>query len=207
MVNINYKEENDNELLFMIAENDEESLKILIEKYKNIVNSIVKKYLPKIEFSGLDEKDLQQEGLIGLMQAVKTFDKDKNVLFYTYANVCIESRIKTILRSENRQKNKNLNTSLSLDMLFNDEYNLYDVLVDKSKDPSKQLMDKEEKEELINSLKNSLTEFECNVFELKLSGLSNSEIALILEKEKRSIENTLTRIKQKYKNIKNKIMV
>ncbi len=165
MVNINYKEENDNELLFMVAESNEESLKVLIDKYKYIVNNIVKKYSPKTEFSGLDEKDLQQEGLIGLMQAIKTFDKSKDVLFYTYANVCVESRIKTILRSENRQKNKNLNTSLSLDMIFNDEYNLYDVLVDKTTDPSKQLIDKEEKEKIINSLKENLTEFECNVFE------------------------------------------
>ncbi len=207
MVYINYREENDNELLFMVAEGNEESQKVLIEKYKYIVNNIVRKYLPKIEFSGLDEKDLQQEGLIGLIKAIKTFDKSKDVLFYTYANICVESRIKTILRSENRQKNKNLNTSLSLDMLFNDEYNLYDVLIDRSKDPGKQLIDKEEKEEIINFLKGKLTEFEKNVFDLKLSGLSNAEIALILEKEKRSIENTLARIKLKYKSMKKEIKV
>lgn len=204
---MNYIEENDNELLFMVEESNEESFKILIEKYKYIVKSIVKKYLPRTEYSGLDEKDLQQEGLIGLIQAIKSFDKDRDVLFYTYATVCIESRIKSVLRSENRQKNKNLNSSISLDMLFNDEYNLYDVLVDDSIDPSKQLIDKEEQEELIKNLKKSLTDFEKNVFDLKLSGLSNTEISLILEKEKRSIENSLARIKIKYKKIKKKILV
>ncbi len=204
---MNYIEENDNELLFMVEEDNEDSLKILIDKYKYIVKSIVKKYLPRTEYSGLDEKDLNQEALIGLIQAIKSFDKNKDVLFYTYATICIESRIKSILRSENRQKHKNLNSSLSLDMLFNDEFNLYDVLVDESVDPSRQLMQKEEQEELINNLKEKLTEFEKNVFDLKLSGLSNTEIALILEKEKRSIENTLARIKLKYKEIKDKISV
>lgn len=199
MVIVSYIEENDNELLFMIAQDDEESLKVLLDKYKYLVGSIVKKYLPRIEFSGLDEKDLQQEGLIGLMKAIKTFDKNKDVLFFTYANICIESRIKSVLRSESRQKHKNLNTSFSLDMLFNDEYNLYDVLIDESKDPSKQLLEDEEKKELLGNLKEKLTDFEKNVFDLKLSGLSNGEISLILEKEKRSIENALTRIKLKYK--------
>lgn len=204
---MDYKEVNDNELLFMVSENNEESLKLLIDKYKYIVNNIAKKYLPRTEFSGLDEKDLHQEGLIGLMQAIKTFDKNKDVLFYTYANICVESKIKSLLRSENRQKHKHLNTSVSFDMLFNDEYNLYDVFIDKSKDPSSQIIDKEEKEEIIGFMKENLTEFEKNVFDLKLSGLSNTEIALVLDKEKRSIENTLARIKIKYKTMKEKIII
>jgi RNA polymerase sporulation-specific sigma factor len=191
----------------MIEESSEDSLKTLVDKYKYIVNAIVKKYLSRIEYSGLEEKDLIQEGLIGLVQAIKSFDKDKDVLFYTYATICVESRIKSVLRSEGRQKNKYLNSSLSLDMIFNDEFSLYDVLVDEEEDPGKKLMKKEEYSETIDGLKNKLTEFEKNVFDLKLSGLSNTEIALILDKEKRSIENTLSRIKQKYKEIKQESLV
>ncbi len=197
-----YIQENDNELLFMIEESSEEGLKALVDKYKYIVNSIVKKYLPRIEYSGLEEKDLIQEGLIGLVQAIKTFNKEKDVLFYTYASVCVESRVKSSLRSEGRQKNKYLNSSVSLDMIFNDEFTLYDVLVDEEEDPSKKIIKKEEYNEIVNKLKDRLTGFEKSVFDLKLSGLSNSEISLVLEKEKRSIENTLSRIKQKYKEIK-----
>lgn len=202
-----YIQENDNELLFMIEDSNEESLKVLVEKYKYIVNSIVKKYLSRIEYSGLEQKDLIQEGLIGLIQAIKTFNKDKDVLFYTYASVCVESRIKSSLRTEGRQKNKYLNSSVSLDMVFNDEFSLYDVLINEEEDPSKKVIKREEYSEIIENIKNKLTKFEKNVFDLKLSGLSNTEISLILDKEKRSIENTLSRIKQKYKEIKKEILV
>ena len=48
---------------------------------------------------GIDTLDLYQEGLIGLLHAINTFDKEKDVLFYTYANICIRRKIIKIRRT------------------------------------------------------------------------------------------------------------
>lgn len=197
-----YNLENDNELLFLVEENDERAEQILIKKYEPIINSIIKKYRHMITKLGLDESDLYQEGLLGLMRAIKYYDKDKCVLFYTYATICIDSMIKTSIRRASTQKNEILNSSFSLDSLLDEESGLdyYDLIQDNSANPESTIANEQEQSAEVNALKKNLTEFESSVLDLKLIGFTNEEIALILSKEKKSIENTISRIRIKYKN-------
>lgn len=191
---------NDNELLYLINENNEEAEKILIEKYKNVIKRYVINNLKRLEYCFLDEKDLYQEGLLGLYQAIKNFKKDKNVLFYTFACLCIDLSIRSAVRAAYRYKEKILNESLSLDaFLCDDDFNLYDFLSDEKSDPSIQIINKEEKDALFRDLNERLTEFEKKVLKLKIEGFDNGEISVLLEKDKRSIENTISRIRNKYK--------
>ncbi len=193
---------NDNELLFMVNEDAESARRILIDKYTPIINIIVHKYISYAFSCGLDEKDLFQEGVIGLIHAIETYQENKNVLFYTYACVCVSSNIKSALRTASRKKNIVLNNSVSLDKVINeeDEINLYDILEDLNSDPMEKIIIKEKSNEIKKYLENELTEFERKVFELKLRNFSNKEISEILNKDKKSIENTFQRIKLKYKN-------
>lgn len=197
---MDYNTENDNELLFMIEENDEAAEKILIDKYDNIIKIILRKYSSTVSALGLDEKDLYQEGLLGLMRAIKTYDKDKNVLFYTYASICIDFAIKSCIRTASTQKNQILNTSCSLDTLLDDEkQNFYSLIKDERTNPELSIISKEEESNEIDVLKQKLAPFESQVLDLKLLGFTNEEIANAVGKEKKSIENTLSRIKSKYK--------
>ena len=186
----------------MVEENDERAEQILIKKYEPIINSIIKKYRHMITKLGLDESDLYQEGLLGLMRAIKYYDKDKCVLFYTYATICIDSMIKTSIRRASTQKNEILNSSFSLDSLLDEESGLdyYDLIQDNSANPESTIANEQEQSAEVNALKKNLTEFESSVLDLKLIGFTNEEIALILSKEKKSIENTISRIRIKYKN-------
>ena len=144
---MDYKTLNDNELIYLCCENNEEAINIVINKYKNCILSILKDYLKEYNIIGVEVADLYQEGLIGLMHAINTFDKEKNVSFYTYANACIKTSIISAMRQTFRMKNRILNNSYSLDMLIEDtNSSLYDLCEDESNEPNNVLINKEEKE-------------------------------------------------------------
>lgn len=201
---MDYKELNDNELIYMCCENNEEAENIIIDKYKNCILTILKGFLKEYNIIGVEVADLYQEGLIGLMHAIKTFDKEKDVTFYTYANTCIRTNIISAMRQTFRMKNRILNNSCSLDKLIEDtNHSYYEIFRDESNEPNMILIKEEEKHELISSIKKKLSKGELVIFELKLNGLNNGEIADLLNKDKKYVENTMFRINKKYKEMYN----
>lgn len=199
---MDYKALNDNELVYLCCENNEEASSLMIEKYRNCILNTLKTYLKKYDIRGMEIADLYQEGLIGLIHAIKTFDQNKKITFYTYANACIKNSIVSAMRQSFRKKNNILNNSYSLDNLIEDSNsNFYELFKDDNADPSILLLDKEETNSLISLIKSKLSEGEREIFELRLKGLSNNEISSLLDKDKKTIENTMYRINKKYKEI------
>ena len=203
---MDYRELNDNELVYLCAENNEDAINLIVNKYKNCILMILKEYLKEYNIIGVEVADLYQEGLIGLMHAIHSYNPTRDVLFYTYANACIRTSLMSAIRQTFRQKNRILNYSYSLDKIF--EYsgdNFYEILKDESYEPNKLLLSSEDENELINKLKSKLSKSELAIFELRLKGLSNSEIAYLIDKDTKYIENSLFRIKRKYKEL-NKVV-
>ncbi len=199
---MNYKELNDNELLFLVSDNNEEATNLLINKYKNLILTNLKEYLKEYNIIGVELADLYQEGLIGLLQAINSFDKEKDVTFYTYANACIKSSLLSAIRKTFRMKNRILNNSFPLDKLIEEtNYNYYEIFKDYRNDPDVLLSKEEDENELLESIKSKLSNNEKSIFELKLKGLSNTEIANLLDKDKKYVENTMFRINRKYKEM------
>ena len=199
---MDYKELNDNELIYMCYENNEDAENIMIDKYKNCILTVLKGFLKEYNIIGVEVADLYQEGLIGLMHAIKTFDKEKDVTFYTYATTCIRTNIISAMRQTFRMKNRILNNSFSLDKLIEDSnHNYYEIFKDESYDPNRILIKDEENQEIINAIKSRLSKGELVIFELKLKGLNNTEIAELLNKSKKYVENTMFRINKKYKEL------
>ncbi len=200
---MNYDDLNDNELVYLCSENNENATIELINKYKGMILIILKDFLKKYKIVGIEISDLYQEGLIGLLNAIETYDKDRDVTFYTYANACIKSSIITTIRSTFAQKNRILNTSYSLDKMFEDsENNFYEIFKDEREEPNKKLIDYEETVELTNRIKSKLSENEKVIFELKLQGLDNKEISELIDKDRKYVENTIFRIGKKVKEMK-----
>lgn len=199
---MNYKELNDNELLFLVSDNNEEATNLLINKYKNLILTNLKEYLKEYNIIGVELADLYQEGLIGLLQAINSFDKEKDVTFYTYANACIKSSLLSAIRKTFRMKNRILNNSFPLDKLIEEtNYNYYEIFKDYRNDPDVLISKEEDENELLESIKSKLSNNEKSIFELKLKGLSNTEIANLLDKDKKYVENTMFRINRKYKEM------
>lgn len=203
---MDYRELNDNELVYLCAENNEEAMNLIVNKYKNCILIALKEYLKEYNIIGVEVADLYQEGLIGLMHAIHSYNPTRDVLFYTYANACIRTSLMSAIRQTFRQKNRILNYSYSLDKIFEDSGdNFYEILKDESYEPNKLLLSGEEESELINKLKDKLSKSELAIFELRLKGLSNGEIASLIDKDTKYIENSLFRIKRKYKEL-NKVV-
>lgn len=203
---MDYRELNDNELVYLCAENNEDAINLIVNKYKNCILMILKEYLKEYNIIGVEVADLYQEGLIGLMHAIHSYNPTRDVLFYTYANACIRTSLISAIRQTFRQKNRILNYSYSLDKIFEDSGdNFYEILKDESYEPNKLLLSSEEENELINKLKSKLSKSELAIFELRLKGLSNGEIATLIDKDTKYIENSLFRIKRKYKEL-NKVV-
>ena len=113
---MDYREFNDQELLSYISEADtmEHSSEILFQKYKPLISKIARKMIATCPNLGLETKDLIQEGYLGLHQAIDTYDDQKEVLFFTYAKTCIESRMISLVVASRRLKHKFLNEYIVL---------------------------------------------------------------------------------------------
>lgn len=198
---MNYSELNDNELVYLSNENNEEATNLLVSKYKNVIINTIKEYKTKYNVIGLEMSDLYQEGLIGLLTAIETFDKERDNLFYTYACICIRTSIMTVIRKTFRNKNRILNNSYSLDLLYEENTSLYESIKDEENNPDKILINKENSKELIGKIEKNLSKSEKDIFELKLKGLTNAEISVLLDKDKKQIENALFRISKKAREL------
>lgn len=203
---MNYRDFNDNELIAYIKESNEEANNIIFEKYRPLIVGAASRMFNYCKNSGLELNDLIQEGMLGLNQALNGFDTTRDVTFYTYAKTCIERKIVSLVVSSRRLKHKILNESISIEIYNdNDEFvNLDKLLSDSSTDPETIMFDNEQNNELIDKIKNQLTPFEQQVFELKINNFNYNEIAEILDKDSKSIDNALQRIKIK---IKEKILL
>lgn len=192
---------NDYELIYYVSENSDEANEIIIQKYKPIIKLIASKYIHYTKSCGIDENDLYQEGLIGLNNAIKTYDQNSS-MFYTYAKVCIERQIISLTRTVTRQKNEHLNKSFSLD-IYDDEkgLNLYEAIADSQSETGLSTMIQKENIEEINLLiENNLSELEKKVLLLKVEAMNYDEISETLNISKKSIDNTVQRIKTKLRD-------
>lgn len=198
---MNYKDYNDNELLFYISENNEDANEIIYKKYEPLITNTAKKFIKSCENAGLELNDFIQEGMLGLSNAIKEFDEDKDVTFFTFAKTCIERKMISLAISSKRQKHKILNESLSLEITDEEgNYsNLEYVLGDNKNNPENLIINMENQNELIKKASLVLTDFEMQVFELKINDFGYKEIAEVLDKEPKAIDNALQRIKLKLK--------
>jgi len=195
---MSYKEFNDYELLDQVYSCNEDANELLIYKYRPLIVNIAKKMI-KYCRGGVDLNDLIQEGMLGLNEAIISYRDDKDANFGTYAKLCIQRKIFSLVRNTRAYKNKILNESISIE---DDEENFVDkFLADNSNNPDDIVAENDYQQTILKKLNDNLTEFEKQVFELKKNDFNYKEIAEILEKDSKAIDNALQRIKNKLKNI------
>jgi len=123
--------------------------------------------------------------------------------FESFAKLCIRRQIFDAIKKSNTQKNKALNESVSFMNLTEtgDSQSVLDVWSDRttSNDPLDLFLDKEKFNERIKICEGQLSGFEKEVLKHYLDGEKQSEIAEKLNKDVKSIDNTIQRIKSKLK--------
>jgi len=157
---------------------------------------MVKKIARTFFIMGADSEDIVQEGMIGLFNAIRNYDAKKDASFETYANLCISHQILNALKIASRKKHAPLNFYVSLD-IDDSELNLID-----KNSPEKLFILKEDGQSIISALYSILSSLETAVLELYLNGASHSEIAKALDKNEKSIDNAIQRIRNKARELK-----
>ena len=200
-----YDDYNDNELIYLIYDFNEDANRILHEKYYKIIKIKVAKYRALAKRIGLDTCDLMQEGLLGLEEAINSYRDNKDMKFSSFANMCIERQILSVLNYHSRKKHTFLNDSCSIDVEDEKGRTMLDYSLKSDIDPLMMMEKEEEKNSIYDLMTKDLRKLEKEVFELKLNGLDYREIARLLNKSYKSIDSALQRIRVKLKKILNEM--
>ncbi len=168
-----------------------------MDKYKAVVKSKTRPYF----LMGADKEDILQEGMIGLYKAVRDYQPEKNISFRSFAELCINRQIYTAIKSAARQKHMPLNSYVSLNKpVFEEdqEGSLLDLLKEEAVSNPETLVIGQESRNFIEAhMNDSLTALEMKVLKYHLDGKNYEEIAALIGRPEKSVDNALQRIKKK----------
>lgn len=198
-----YENYGDEQLIELMRESSEEAKDILFEKYKYIIDIEIKKYSNMANLLGYDYNDLYQDALVGFSEALNDYRDDKAAALSSFITLCVDRKLQVSIIKAGRLKNKLISESLSLDYKY-DQYTspLRDIISDNSlNDPLENIVKDEKVSDLTKKIEACLSEGEYEVYALMISGLKYGEIALLLNKNPKQVDNTIQRVKNKIKKI------
>jgi len=177
------------------ASGDMAAEEALVSEYAWLVRACARPHF----LAGGDGEDLIQEGMLGLLSAVRTFDPAKGAKFSTYAEFCIRRRIYSAIRTASGYKHTPLNSYISLESPQLDENSAQSAYF--LRDPEDFVIARESVGEVEKLLYGALSRFESSVLELYLEGASYKDMAARLGKSNKSVDNAVQRIRKKLAQI------
>ena len=193
----------DEKLLRQIQSGNDDAMECLLERYRDMVRKEARSFF----LAGGDEEDLIQEGMIGLIKAVRDFDVTQKTSFSSFAELCVSRQMYSAIEASNRKKHLPLNSYISLYEDSEQEGEgrslpLIDTIESsKENDPEVLYFGKEYTEAFAEQLKELLSPLENHVLYLHLMGTDYRTIAELLGKSPKSVDNALQRIKTKAQKI------
>lgn len=200
---MNYNDIDEQEIIALLGENDEQIRNIIYDKYSFLVDVILNKYQNAIKYSKINIQDVRCEALYGFSDGINSFSDEKDTSLKTFLYLCIERRVLNCIRNNMSNKIKILKDSLSLEYSSdNDKLSLSELIGDDNKfNPLNNIVDKETYKEIYLIAKNNLSNFEFTVFNYMINNFSYIEIASLLNKSPKQIDNAMQRIKGKMKTL------
>ena len=198
----------DEELIKKYQSGEEQAIEFILSRYNNLIHNVSGKYF----LIGAEQEDLLQEGMIGLFKACQNFKFNANNKFKTFAYLCVERQMQSAIKSANRQKNNALNNALSLNAQFeltvpssdgDAEEKLVKYMSSNEPTPEDILIEEETYLEKLRAIKATLSDYEYKILTHYLKGYQYSYIAKLIDKDFKSIDNAITRIKYKLSFLKN----
>ena len=184
----------DNELIIQSRNGDEFAEEALAKRYVKLVRICARQFF----LVGGDGEDLIQEGMLGLLNAIRRYDPQGGASFKTYAERCVRNRLLSAVEMDNRLKNDPLNRGISLEVLESDSENRSVGDVAFTRWPEDVILERERQHEMQKEYVKLLSKYEMDVLKLYLRGLSYVEIASELGKTEKSIDNAVQRIRKKF---------
>lgn len=195
---IEYAELEDSALQKLAADGDSYAEEELVSRYMRLVRICAR----PLFLAGGESEDLIQEGMFGLLSAVRQYNNEHNASFKTFAEWCIRNRLRSAVKSASSLKHDPLNNRVPLESILSDESQTQAVACAElfQKSPEEQVLARENKkytEQLYLSLVSMLSKYEKAVLTYYLEGLSYKEIAKLTCKGDKAVDNAIQRIRRK----------
>ncbi|NDL68210.1 RNA polymerase sporulation sigma factor SigH [Anaerotalea alkaliphila] len=192
----------DEELVGIAHQGHDFALDFLLNKYKMLVEKKAKSYF----LIGGSKEDIIQEGMIGLFKAVRDYKGDKDASFHSFADLCVTRQMITAVKASTRQKHMPLNSYISLNKQnYQDEDDKSEMLEhianDKVTNPEELFIGKENLGIIEQELSKVLSGMEKEVLQRYVEGTGYVEIAAVMDRPVKSIDNALQRIKKKVEKV------
>ena len=171
----------DEDLIALFRDGDQEAMEQLLDKYKEMVL----KKARSMYILGGDSDDLIQEGMLGLFKAVRDYDSGRDASFSTFAQLCVTRQLYTAVKASARKSDGE------------DEEFMDCLEADARSNPEEYIIGQEEMERLEEKIEKELSPLEKQVLELYLTGMGYVEIAHVLNRDEKSTDNALQRIRTK----------
>ena len=201
-----YERMTDEELISRLRGGDQGVMDFIMVKYK----SMVRKKARAMYLLGVENEDLIQEGMIGLIKAVRDFKEEQGASFQSFAELCVSRQMYSAIEASKRKKHFPLNSYISLYEESEVQKNgrkmpLIDTIEpEQETNPEALYFGKEYTEAFVEQLKEKLSPMENRVLSLHLQGTDYRQIAELLGKSPKSIDNALQRIKGKAEKMMNR---
>ena len=175
---------------------DREAEDILIRRYVEMIRGKAHLYF----IVGADSEDVIQEGMIGLFKAIHDYSGNREATFKTFAELCINRQILTAVKTASRLKHQPLNDSVSLSTPVDETGGgtLEEALGgDMASNPEAVFMENTLSLLLTDENSTLFSSMERRVLKEYLAGKKYPEIAKLLGKSYKTIDNAMQRIRKK----------
>jgi len=159
-----------------------------VSRYTRLVRTCARPYF----LVGGDAEDLIQEGMLGLLSAIRGFDEARGVKFETFAELCVRRRIISAVRASASRHSERGDVPLDSQLLTESEFHGAYL-----RSPEELVIARERVREITDSIGDSLSKYESTVLGLYLDGFTYGEMAKKLNKPYKSVENAISRIRKK----------
>ncbi len=186
----------DEELHGLALSGNRKAEELLVEKYSQLVRACARPYF----LAGGDSEDLIQEGMLGLLSAFREYNPEGGASLRTFAELCIKRRLYSAIKSAAGTKHSPLNDYVSLESpSFDESQSQAESILNTAfrREPEDLLIDKERFDEILSDFAVHLSGLEAEILGLYLKGLSYREIAQIIKKSPKSVDNAVQRVRRK----------
>ena len=184
----------DEALCALAKAGERDAEEVLVKRYHRLVRKLSRPYY----LAGGDNDDLIQEGMIGLMHAVREYDAGKAAGFRTFAEICIRNQLYSAVRAAARDKHSPLNQSVPLEIPFFDSHiSFFSAPAMAQVNPEDLVIGRERAQAALRGLRRQLSEFEAKILGYYLDGLTTREMAEAVSRSPKSVDNAVQRIRRK----------
>lgn len=177
------------ELLRAVRCEDQNAFSELLDLYRPLIDRAVNRFSAAL--CGEGKEDMRQEAMAAFCDAIRTYRiEQEKVEFGLYAKVCIGNRLISHLRREMRQQGLVSLEEIPSESILGADDDLLSIVIEE-----------EEAKALFQSVKETLSHYEYEVFSMYIKGVSSAVIAERIGKSTKSIDNAIARIRKKLKNL------